>query len=88
LPDTIYAVQDREDDVKVGVKSMAVMLGDYVLYVTFACACLFVAGLAYGGVINHQTPIFFIISVGGTALHLLWQYATVDLNDSATCGRE
>ncbi|KAI9433076.1 4-hydroxybenzoate polyprenyl transferase [Lactarius indigo] len=60
--DTIYACQDRKDDVKVGVKSTAVMLGDFVRPFTSA------------------TPYFFYVTIGGTSLHLIWQYVTVDLD--------
>lgn len=88
LLDTIYACQDRRDDVKVGVKSTAVMLGDFVRPFTFSCAVLFVATLAYAGILNDQTPYFFYFTVGGTSLHLIWQYITVDLDDPASCGCE
>ncbi|KAI0298354.1 4-hydroxybenzoate polyprenyl transferase [Multifurca ochricompacta] len=84
--DTIYACQDRKDDVKVGVKSTAVMLGDFVRPFTFSCAVLFVSTLAYAGILNEQTPYFFYISIGGTSLHLIWQYVTVDLNSPDSCG--
>jgi len=86
--DTIYACQDRKDDVKVGVKSTAVMLGDFVRPFTFSCAVLFVATLAYAGILNEQTNYFFYITVGGTSLHLIWQYVTVDLDSPDSCGRE
>jgi 4-hydroxybenzoate polyprenyltransferase len=86
--DTIYACQDRKDDVKVGVKSTAVMLGDFVRPFTFSCAVLFVATLAYAGILNEQTPYFFYITVGGTSLHLIWQYITVDLDNPDSCGCE
>ena len=88
LLDTIYACQDRRDDIKVGVKSTAVMLGDFVRPFTFSCAVLFVATLAYAGILNEQTPYFFYFTVGGTSLHLIWQYITVDLDDPASCGCE
>ncbi|KAI0062575.1 4-hydroxybenzoate polyprenyl transferase [Artomyces pyxidatus] len=84
--DTIYACQDRKDDVKVGVKSTAVMLGDFVRPFTAGCAVLFVATLAYAGSLNNQSPVFFWVSVGGTSLHLIWQYATVDLDSPDSCG--
>lgn len=84
--DTVYACQDRKDDIIVGVKSTAVMLGDFVRPFTFSCAVLFVATLAYAGILNEQTNYFFYITVGGTSLHLIWQYATVDLDSPDSCG--
>jgi 4-hydroxybenzoate polyprenyltransferase len=84
--DTIYACQDRKDDIVVGVKSTAVMLGDFVRPFTAACAALFLATLYYAGRLNDQTPIFFLLTVGGTAAHVLYQYATVDLDSPDSCG--
>lgn len=86
--DTIYACQDRRDDVKVGIKSTAVLLGDFVRPFTFSCAVLFVAAIVYAGILNGQTSCFFYISVGGTSLHLIWQFMTLDLDSPASCWRE
>jgi 4-hydroxybenzoate polyprenyltransferase len=86
LLDTIYACQDRKDDVKVGVKSTAVMLGDFVRPFTFSCAVLFVSTLVYAGILNEQTSYFFYVTIGGTSLHLIWQYITVDLDSPDSCG--
>jgi 4-hydroxybenzoate polyprenyltransferase len=83
--DTIYACQDREDDILVGVKSAALILGDHVLTFTAACSVLFLSSLYYAGYLNEQTPIFFIVSVGGTAIHLLYQYVKLDLGVPETC---
>jgi 4-hydroxybenzoate polyprenyltransferase len=62
------------------------MLGDFVRPFTFSCAVLFVATLAYAGTLNEQTPYFFYVTVGGTSLHLIWQYITVDLDSPDSCG--
>ncbi|EIM84130.1 UbiA prenyltransferase [Stereum hirsutum FP-91666 SS1] len=83
--DTIYACQDRKDDIKVGVRSAAVLLGDSVLLFTSLCASLLVVLLAYVGIVNQQSIRFFGISVAGSALHLIWQYATLDVHDGKSC---
>ena len=64
------------------------MLGDFVRPFTFSCSVLFVATLAYAGIVNEHTSYYFYFTVGGTALHILWQYITVDLDDPDSCGRE
>lgn len=51
--DTFYAMADREDDLKVGVKSSAIFFGDYDRFVTAALQigallCLALAGAARG----------------------------------------
>lgn len=88
LVDTIYACQDRRDDVKVGVKSAAILLGDYAGPVCFALSMMFVSMLAYAGVLNGQSPYYFVISVGGTAAHIIYQYVLVDLQVPTSCGRK
>ncbi len=64
------------------------MLGDFVRPFTFSCAVLFVSTLAYAGILNDQTPYFFYVTIGGTSLHLIWQYVTVDLDSPDSCGCE
>jgi 4-hydroxybenzoate polyprenyltransferase len=88
VTDTIYACQDREEDKIAGAKSAPVTLGDYVLYATAFAAFMFVTLITYVGCLNKQTPIFYTISVGGTAAHLIWQYATVDIASAKSCNSE
>lgn len=82
--DTIYALQDIEDDALVGVKSTARLFADNVrpalsgLYggaiLLFALAFL-IAGVAW--------PAWIALSAG--ALHLVWQVRTLDTADPAKC---
>ncbi|TFY63841.1 hypothetical protein EVJ58_g3007 [Rhodofomes roseus] len=84
--DTIYACQDRRDDIKAGVQSTALLFGDWTrLILSFFSAC-FVACLVLAGIMNHQGPLFFA-GVAGTASHLAWQLIVVDLDDSSDCSR-
>jgi 4-hydroxybenzoate polyprenyltransferase len=51
--DTAYAMVDREDDLKVGIKSSAILFGQYdrlmIGILQLACLlCLYLAGLAFG----------------------------------------
>lgn len=88
LYDTIYACQDKKDDVKMGVRSTALLFGSWIRPLLIACAIGFVAMLAFAGAFNGQSLPYFIISVGGTALHLVWQFATVDLEEPESCWSE
>lgn len=83
--DTIYACQDMKDDVKMGVRSTALLFGSWIRPLLITCAVLFVAMLTQAGTMNNQGPAFFILSVGGTALHLIWQFATVNLDEPQSC---
>ncbi|KZT67322.1 UbiA prenyltransferase [Daedalea quercina L-15889] len=77
--DTIYALQDKEDDINAGVHSCALLFGSYVRPILSVFAAFFVGTLAYAGYLNHQGVFYYVIAVGGTALHMLWQLATPDL---------
>ncbi|KAI0766937.1 UbiA prenyltransferase [Trametes elegans] len=83
--DTIYACQDRRDDVKAGVKSTAVLFGDYVRPIECVFAALFDASLVYAGLVTGAGPLYFAITVGGTAACFAWQMLTLDFDDSAQC---
>jgi len=56
--DTIYAIIDREDDCKIGIKSTAVLLGEY--------ECRFV--------VFFQTIMLGLLACAGWQLHLTWIY--------------
>lgn len=83
--DTIYACQDRKDDVKAGVKSTAVLFGDYVKPILSCFAAAFIASLIYAGVTTGQGWIYYAVSVAGCAGHLLWQLITLDTEDPQDC---
>ncbi|MFM8820092.1 MAG: 4-hydroxybenzoate octaprenyltransferase [Phenylobacterium sp.] len=80
--DTIYAVQDMEDDALAGIRSSArrlgrsaplAVLGFYVLAFLFALACAFTARLG---------PLFLPLAAG-YGLHLSRQATRLDMSDPA-----
>jgi 4-hydroxybenzoate polyprenyltransferase len=82
--DTIYAHQDREDDLLIGIKSTALLFGENtrpMLASFYAVAVLLIgaAGLLAGG------GLIFLIGTIAFAAHLAWQVARLDINDSAHC---
>ncbi|KAI0056633.1 UbiA prenyltransferase [Artomyces pyxidatus] len=83
--DSIYACQDKRDDVKAGVKSTAFLFGEHVKVVLAGFAVLFVACLAAAGYLNGQGTSFYLLSVGGAAVHLLKQMSGVDVDDVRSC---
>lgn len=85
--DTIYAHQDKEDDLLVGVKSTALRLGQatrswlfgfYAVTVLLLAAVGFSAGLAWP----------YYIGLAAAAAHLAWQAATVHPDDPKDCLRK
>ncbi|KAF9586221.1 Para-hydroxybenzoate--polyprenyltransferase, mitochondrial precursor (PHB:polyprenyltransferase) [Lunasporangiospora selenospora] len=83
--DTIYAHQDKRDDVKVGVKSTALRFGEKTPEFLAAFSTGMVSMLALAGYMNDQGPLFYALSVGGAAAHLAWQLRTVDYEKPADC---
>jgi 4-hydroxybenzoate polyprenyltransferase len=82
--DTIYAHQDKEDDILVGVKSAALALGERTLpwlFVFYAVAVLLWAAAAAAAAIAWP----FWLALGLVTLQLFWQAASVDTDDAADC---
>jgi 4-hydroxybenzoate polyprenyltransferase len=84
--DTIYAHQDREDDVLIGVKSTAVHFGEntkgwlggfFALALISIDAALWLAGASF---IAHMGVVF-------AALHAGWQIKRLETNNSSLCLR-
>jgi 4-hydroxybenzoate polyprenyltransferase len=82
--DTIYAHQDREDDLLVGIKSTALLFGEQTptmlagFYVA-AVVLISVAGLMAGG------GLIFTLGLIAFAAHLAWQVTRLDIDDPAHC---
>ncbi|KAJ3719496.1 UbiA prenyltransferase family-domain-containing protein [Lentinula raphanica] len=85
LYDTVYACQDIEDDVKMGIRSTAILFGSYIRPLLIACGCCFVVLFCGAGILNGQGPAFYVLSVGGMLLHLIRQWWTVDLDRPKSC---
>ncbi len=85
--DTIYAHQDKEDDILIGVKSTALKFGANTrpwLFGFYAVA-LVLTGVA--GWLDGLGWLFYAaLGLGG--LQLLWQVVRIDLDDPADCLRK
>ncbi|MBB2946471.1 4-hydroxybenzoate polyprenyl transferase [Actinoplanes lutulentus] len=82
--DTIYGHQDREDDRRIGVKSTALLLDRATrpwVGLFYAAA---VAGWCAAGVVAHVRWPFYAFLAAATA-HLIWQLATLDIDDPVRC---
>jgi 4-hydroxybenzoate polyprenyltransferase len=82
--DTIYAHQDREDDLLIGIKSTALLFGErtpqmLATFYTGAVALIAAAGLMAGG------GLVFAAGLIGFAAHLAWQITRLDIDDPAYC---
>jgi 4-hydroxybenzoate polyprenyltransferase len=83
--DTIYAHQDKDDDVNIGVRSTALLFGEQTKPILAGFGATFLAALSYAGCMNGQGLPFWLVSVGGAAAHLSWQLMDVNLSSRASC---
>ncbi len=84
--DTIYAHQDKEDDLMAGLKSTALRFGDATKpwvsgFYTGAVVLWTVAAMLAGG------GVIVLVALAVAAAMLAWQVATLDMSDSANCLR-
>ncbi|RUS17507.1 hypothetical protein BC937DRAFT_89900 [Endogone sp. FLAS-F59071] len=86
--DTIYAHQDKKDDIQIGVKSTALLFGTRTPQWLTLFSTSFVSLTALAGYMNAQGLPFYAVSVVGTAAHLAWQLWTVSYNDPADCWKK
>lgn len=87
LYDTIYAHQDKNDDIMIGVKSTALKLGENTKPWLLGFGSVMVGGLTTVGILCEQTLPYYL-GVSGIAAHLLYQIVTVDLNDGDDCAEK
>jgi 4-hydroxybenzoate polyprenyltransferase len=82
--DTIYAHQDKEDDVLIGVKSTALLFGSATrawLIAFFALSLI----LLSAALVLAKAPLIAHIGLAGAALHAIWQISIFDDANSARC---
>ena len=69
--DTFYAMVDRDDDIKVGVKSTAILFGDADLFVIGGLQLLMLLALIFIGQMA-ELGLWFYLSVGIAGLMMVW----------------
>jgi 4-hydroxybenzoate polyprenyltransferase len=70
--DTIYAMVDLEDDLKIGIKTSAITFGRYVWQIVGLCYTGFIGFLIYIGISLSFTPIYFLCIIIAACL-LIYQ---------------
>ncbi|CAG9532652.1 unnamed protein product [Cercopithifilaria johnstoni] len=85
--DTIYAHQDKTDDLIAGIKSTALLFGDKTKYLLAGFAALTILGIGTTGFMVQQTWPFYS-ALAATGVHLAWQIATVNINDPKDCWKK
>ncbi|KAI0292083.1 4-hydroxybenzoate polyprenyl transferase [Multifurca ochricompacta] len=83
--DTIYACQDKRDDVQAGIKSTALLFGAHVKTILAVLAALLVVFLTTAGTLNEHGMPFFVLTVGGATTHLIMQLQNLHVDDPKNC---
>lgn len=82
--DTIYAHQDKVEDVLLGIKSTAIMFGENTKLWLSGFSAVMISGLVVTGVQCDQTWPYYM-SVGFVAAHLGTQLYTLNINNPVDC---
>lgn len=81
--DTIYAHQDKEDDVLIGVKSTALAFGARTRPIIGGFMVATLALIASAAIVQNSAGLIFWIGWIAAAAHFAWQLRTLDFNDPA-----
>lgn len=84
--DTEYAMVDRDDDVKLGLKTSAIAFGRLDVLVVMLCYAVYLAGLTWVGSARQMGPLFYV-GVMAASLLALWHYRLIRERDRAGCLR-
>lgn len=82
--DTIYAHQDTEDDIRIGVKSTALRFGARTRPIVALFYALMVLLLAAIGLVLGLDWVYFAL-LCLVAAHLFWQIATLNIHHGGNC---
>lgn len=82
--DTAYAIVDKPDDLKIGIKTSAITLGQYDVMGAMACHALFVALMVYIGQLQSMSMAYYaglLVAVGLMG----YQYTLIRNRDRTLC---
>jgi 4-hydroxybenzoate polyprenyltransferase len=83
--DTIYAHQDKADDVKVGIRSSALFFAENTKPILAASAVLSSATLGFAALSAGQSVQIAALASGAALGHMVWQLWRVDLDSQHSC---
>lgn len=85
--DTIYAHQDKKDDLQIGVKSTALRFGDNTKLWLSGFTAAMLTGLSAAGLACDQTWPYYA-SVGLVGGHLIQQIYSLNINNPSDCAKK
>jgi 4-hydroxybenzoate polyprenyltransferase len=84
--DTEYAMVDRADDVKIGIRTSALTFGRHDIAAVAACYAIYIGGMAWAGAQRALGPVYHagLAAAVAIAVHHLW---IIRARDPAACFR-
>lgn len=82
--DTEYALVDRDDDLKIGIKTSAITFGRFDVAAIMLCYFATFALIAYAGHLLHR-GVFFYASLGIAAAIAAYHYTLIRTREPARC---
>lgn len=82
--DTMYAMVDREDDLKIGVKSTAILFGEADVPITMFLQALVLVALVFAGQ-RLQLNAWYFGGVAIAGLFMVYQYLLIRRREPAKC---
>lgn len=82
--DTLYAMVDRDDDLKIGVRSTAILLGDYDRIAVLLLQGLFWLGMLLAGAMTHSGWLYYV-GLGVAAGLFLHQHRLIRDRERNAC---
>jgi 4-hydroxybenzoate polyprenyltransferase len=84
--DTEYAMVDRRDDVKLGLRTSAILFGQWDVVIVMLCYAIYLAGMAWIGTQRSLGPLYNV-GLAVAALLALWHFWLIRNRDPARCFR-
>lgn len=85
--DVFYATQDYQDDRKIGVKPLVVVLGEKTWVLVTVLGLLQIALFVLTAFMAHLSYFFWVFGVGVWALNIPWHLRSLDMREGASGGR-
>jgi 4-hydroxybenzoate polyprenyltransferase len=82
--DTEYAMVDRDDDLRIGIKTSAITLGRYDVAAVMLCYGAMLSVLVMLGMRLHM-GVYYYLGLGAAALLMLYHYALIRGRERAAC---
>jgi 4-hydroxybenzoate polyprenyltransferase len=84
--DTEYAMVDRDDDLKIGIRTSALTLGRFDVAVVMLCYALYLASWAVIGWMLGLSRVY-LLGIGAAALQALWHFTLIRRRTREGCFR-